>query len=468
MSIALFFSKYICRYFSILLLALAVRVIWILFIPQLHYAPDESSHWLAVKYLSENFMQPSSEEIMSGQVGTHLLQLQMSYFHMVIVNILAKSVFNEQILIYICRFANALLSLIVVVNCKYFYQKIFKNKYLASLLSLAIAFHPQYVFISSYINNDVFTCWVVTLAIIFIYNFLINSRFVTTPASNFSRQLLKFVPISIIGFCALYTKSALLVYIAFAIVATITYLQKVISSRLKNRRLVKTFVHTTKVRSNIPKLFLVLVLFLFALSYLPYYLYTTKLSLPSISAFEVFNGTLMAETTFYPLVPKEHYNTLVLSSQSFASYLETINKVGYWQTVIDGFWGFFGLMTIKMDKLWYDFYLLYLIIFFLGILKVFYRPYYPKHLRLLEYIMCLVVALMCIGSLSFSYKIGFQPQGRHFLPIIIIFYYFLAKGLQSFKNSHLLKLPLFILFIASLICTTLYVPLNLFRIYYVP
>lgn len=465
MPIALFFSKYICRYFSVLLLALGVRVIWILFIPQLHYAPDESSHWLAVKYLSDKFRQPSSEEIMSFQVGAHLLQLQMSYFHMVIVNILAKSVFNEQILIYICRFVNTLLSLIVVVNCKYFYQEILKDKYLANLLSLAIAFHPQYVFISSYINNDVFSCWVVTLAIIFIYNFLKNSR-ITTPESNFSLQLLKSVPIFIIGFCALYTKSALLVCIAFAIVATITYLQKVVILCLKNWSLVETSLHTTKVYNNIPKLFLVLVLF-FALSYLPYYLYKTKLSLPSISAFEVFNGTLMAEIIYYPLLPKESYNTAILSSQSLASYLETINKVGYWQTVIDGFWGLFGPMTIRMDKLWYSFYLPYLMIFFLGILRVFYPSYNPKHLRLLEYVMCLVVVLMCIGSLSFSYKIGFQPQGRHLLPIIIIFYYFLAKGLYSFKNPHLIKLPLLILLIASMICTTLYAPLNLFRIYHV-
>lgn len=468
MATRIFFHRYICSYSTALLLAFLIRIIWIFSIPPISNAPDEVSHWIAVKYLSEYFRQPSSEEIVSVQVGAHILQVQMSYFHMVITNFLLSKIFTyELILIYASRIVNALLSIVVVLNCKYFFEKIFKDTWLANLLSLVVAFHPQYVFISSYINNDIFACWITTLSIIALSEFVVKpaSRELPQPGrfQELSHLSLFILPLSI--FCSIYAKSsALLIYIATAIIIANLAIKKVVEylvQKKRNRKL-ETFFHINKPTITYK---LILITAPLVLSYLLYYLYTLKLSLPGISPGDVFSGSFMAQVIVYPTLPKGTYNN-IFSSHSLISYLIQYTKMGYWQLVIEGFWGIFDNMSMKMNSLWYYFYLPYLITFFYGAFKVFANSSKPSRLVMLDYIFCLVMFLTCIGSLSFSYKVDLQPQGRHFLPVLLVFYYFVVKGLKSIGGDYFAKLAVLLLLVGSVICTTLYVPLYLFRAYY--
>ena len=379
---------------------------------------------------------------------------------------LSKIFTHESILIYASRIVNALLSIVVVLNCKYFFEKIFKDTWLANVLSLVVAFHPQYVFISSYINNDIFACWITTLSIIAL------SEFVVKPASleplqqsrfqKLSHLSLFILPLSI--FCSIYAKSsALLIYIAAVIVIAILTIKKVIKYLVQKRdRKPEIFFHINK-----PTIIyrLILVIAPLVLSYLLYSLYTLKLSLPGISPGDVLSGSFMAQVIVYPTLPKGIYST-IFSSHSLVSYLIQYTRMGYWQLVIEGFWGIFDNMSMKMNSLWYYFYLPYLITFFYGAFKVFANSSKHNRFILLDYILCLAIFLTCIGSLSFSYKVDLQPQGRHFLPVLLVFYYFVVKGLKSIGGYYFTKLAVLLLLLGSVICTTLYVPLCLFRVYH--
>jgi len=463
-----FIYRHICNYSTALLLAFLIRIIWIFSIPQISNAPDEVSHWIAVKYLSEYFRQPSAEEIVSVQVGAHVLQVQMSYFHMVITNFLLSKIFTyESILIYASRIANALLSIVVVLNCKYFFEKIFKDTWLANLLSLVVAFHPQYVFISSYINNDIFACWITTLSIFALSEFVVKPASIEPPQPSSFQKLsnLSLFILSLSIFCSIYAKSsALLIYIATVTVIASIAIKKVIKylvQKKRNRKL-GIFSHINK-RTITYRL--ILVISPLVLSYFLYYLYTLKLSLPGISPGDIFSGSFMAQVIVYPTLPKGIYST-IFSSHSLVSYLIQYTKMGYWQLVIEGFWGIFDNMSMKMNSLWYYFYLPYLITFFYGALRVFDNSSKPSRFILLDYILCLVIFLTCVGSLSFSYKVDLQPQGRHFLPVLLVFYYFMIKGLKSIGSYYFTKLAVLLLLLGSVVCTTLYVPLCLFRVYY--
>jgi len=463
-----FIRRYICSYSTAIFLAFLVRIVWIFLIPQISNAPDEVSHWIAVKYLSEHFRQPSSEEIFSYQVGAHVLQIQMSYYHMVITNFLLSRFFvHEVILIYASRIVNALLSIVVVINCKYFFEKIFKDRWLANLLSLVIAFHPQYVFVSSYINNDIFACWITTLSIIALAEFVVKPAPLKPAELSKSQKLLQLSPfiLSLSIFCGVYAKSsALLIYIATAIVIASLGVQKTIKYLAQRKRNInpKIFFLYNK---RIIFYKLILVIAPLVLSYLLYYLYTLKISLPGISPSDIFSGSFMAQIIVYPTLPKGIYST-IFSSHSLTSYLIKYTEMGYWQLLLEGFWGIFDNMSMKMNSFWYYFYLPYSLMFFYGTLKVFDRSSKSSYFTLLDYILCLVIVLMCVGSLSFSYKIDLQPQGRHFLPILLVFYYFMTKGFQSLGRYYFTKVSILLLLVMSVVCTLLYVPINLFRVYY--
>ena len=458
--------KYICNYYTALLLAFFVRVIWASLIPQLSNAPDEASHWLGVEYLSNNFSQPSAEEIINLKVGAHVLQIQMSYFHMVIPNIFFKLfTSNESILVYFSRIANALLSILVIVNCKLFFEKTLKDRVLANLLSLALAFHPQYVFISSYINNDIFTCWIATLSIIVISNFLQNDKN-SSEIYSYTNQI-NDIPnpkwfLFITLFSSVFTKSSLIIYIAFILSLFMLLIARILininQNYFKNR-----LNHNLKI-SNYTDRTLFAVFSLISASIL-YFLYTIKLSIPGIKALNIFEGSLMSQVFVYPNLPKGGYVT-IFSSHGIFSYLTTINEMGYWKLILQGFWGIFDNMSMKMSNIWYDLYLPFMIIFLCGLLSIIINFWKPNNLTLLESTMAIAVVLMCFGSLSFSYKIDYQPQGRHFLPMLVIFYYFVVRGLQLLRNKGVTRIAIMFLLTVSVVCSSFYIPLYLFKIYY--
>ncbi|GEM_PF-2725920 len=457
-------GKYLYGYYIAIVFAFLVRLIWISLIPLLSNAPDESSHWTAVEYLSEYFRQPSSQEIVTAQVGAHVLQVQMSYFHMVI----SKSVFglffnNDSILIYICRITNALLSIVVVINCQHIFSQLIINKRIANLLAIALAFHPQYVFISSYVNNDVFACWITTLSIIVLLKILpkilskLDSKNTLIQQFNFSQLILPLLCLTL--FSSLFAKSSsIIVYASATFILLFIFL-----FRFKQTfPIVLNSFNNYKIILNV-----IAISASFLLGYLLYSMHTIKLSMPGLSNYDVFSGSFMAQVIFYPrpVQLRQVVYGAIFSSHSFIDYLNTITQMNYWQLIIQGFWGLFDNMSLRMNSLWYYFYLPYMISFLYGYFTVFKKSLKYHYLTVMEYTMCLAVVLMGVGSLSFSYKIAFQPQGRHFLPVLVIVYYFIAKGFYVFKGADFTKRFISIMIIGSVICTTFYVPFNLFSVY---
>jgi hypothetical protein len=455
-------------YYIAIALAFLVRLIWISLIPVLSNAPDESSHWRAVEYLSEYFRQPSSQEIIMAQVGAHIIQIQTSYFHMVI----PKMVFdflgvNESSLIYVCRISNTVLSLVAVINCKYIFERLLGEKKIAYLLSIALAFHPQYLFISSYINNDIFACWITTLSIIVLLEILSiyfsNLENLKDTKKIFQRLIYLNLLLGFTVFCSLFSKSSsLIIYVAAFIILLVIF----VSSACRIEKPWSTtldYVKKPKFKFNIISLLAALLL-----GFSLYYVYMLKLSIPNLSASNIFSASFIAQVIVYPRYPQfpRGLYTTIFSSHSFWDYLKTITQMEYWKLIFQGFWGIFDNMSLKMHGLWYYFYFPYMISFFYGYLNVFRNRFKFNWITTIEYIMCLGIVLMCAGSLSFSYQVDFQAQGRHFLPVLVIVYYFIAKGLHIFRGFNFTRLFILTMIVGSVICTLLYVPLNLFSIYY--
>lgn len=458
--------KYICNYYTIIVVAFITRVVWASLIPQLSNAPDEASHWLGIQYLSNNFSQPSAEEIVNLEVGAHVLQIQMSYFHMVIPKIFIQLfTSDESTLIYVSRITNALLSILVVVNCKLFFEKTLGDKALANVLSLALAFHPQYVFISSYINNDVFTCWIATLSIIVISN-LINNNKNSSKADFYKKKYVNYIPypklfVFFTLFSSVFTKSSLIIYIAFVLIICMYFI--VINLINLYPKYLKTRLNNTLKVSLFNSYIFVVLCSLISASVL-YTIYTIKLSIPGIRTLNIFEGSLMSQVFVYPNLPTGRYMT-IFSSHNIFAYLATINEMGFWKLILEGFWGIFDNMSMKLSSIWYDLYLPFMIIFLCGLINIIRNLWKPKNSFLLESIMAVAVILMCFGSLSFSYKIDYQPQGRHFLPMLVIFYYFLARGFQLISNKRVTQMAIIFVLTTSVICSSFYVPFSLFRTY---
>jgi len=140
---------------SVLLLAfiaLLVRLVWLGMIPMAE-APDEITHLWVIRFLSEYLRLPSSQEVSAaGPLGVYGSIPQLGY----LPHILALKVLPNFPEIIAARLGSVTLSLGTVLVARVLAQRIFPQEpLLAWSLPLVLVFHPQFVFIAVYANNDV-------------------------------------------------------------------------------------------------------------------------------------------------------------------------------------------------------------------------------------------------------------------------------------------------------------------------
>jgi 4-amino-4-deoxy-L-arabinose transferase-like glycosyltransferase len=116
-------------------------------------APDEITHLWVIRFLSEYLRLPSSQEVLAaGPLGVYGSIPQLGYLpHVLALKVLPN--FSE---IIAARLGSITLSLATIVIARILGQRIFpKEPLLAWSLPLVLVFHPQFVFIAVYANNDV-------------------------------------------------------------------------------------------------------------------------------------------------------------------------------------------------------------------------------------------------------------------------------------------------------------------------
>jgi hypothetical protein len=163
----------------IILLSVIVRLPWLLMIPQAE-APDENMHVWVINYIATHCNLPDRQALSnSGLVSAYGSVPPFAYLpHIICLKLFTPDIqtpFNRQISLsqLVTRLGSLFMSLIVVAAAWWIGRKLFLDNRLAAIaLPLLVAFHPQFVFVSSYANNDITTAAVSSLIIVNIVSVL--------------------------------------------------------------------------------------------------------------------------------------------------------------------------------------------------------------------------------------------------------------------------------------------------------
>lgn len=315
-------------------------------------------------------------------------------------------------------------------------KKLFNKKILQWLFRILIACLPQLIFLGSYINNDCFAVFCISLII---YSWLKGIETKWNIQSCISLGIG-------IGLCALSYYNAY----GYILTSVILFVASFIINQ-KEHFLKKQFWK---------KGFIIFVI-AFALSGWWFirsaYLYNGDfLGLKTTDEY----GEKYALDKYKPshrITPKKQGQTLIQM---------LFGDQWIWQTV-RSFVAVFGNMTVMFPIQYYIFYIILYIIALIGsflytrknkkseIYKI------DKNKRILEIIFKINVIIPLILSMYYSYFSDFQAQGRYIMPIVIPFMYFITKGINyitknMIKNEKIRNKILLMLIIALVLigCST--------------
>ncbi len=148
-------------------LAFAVRLPWLMMVPQVE-APDENTHRWVINFVAKNLSLPDSQTIKSGgSIAVYGSLPQFGYLPHILLLKLVPEGLSPSLVDKLVRLASVLMGVLVVVAAYFIGQILFLPDRLAAIaLPLLIVFHPQFVFVNSYANNDVTTAALSALSLL--------------------------------------------------------------------------------------------------------------------------------------------------------------------------------------------------------------------------------------------------------------------------------------------------------------
>ncbi len=151
----------------IILLAAIVRLPWLVMIPQTE-APDENMHRWVINYISSNWRLPDHQTLASsGLESAYGSVPPFAYLPHIIFLQLSPAKVSAAVNRFMTRLGSLLMSLIVVAAAWWMGRRLFIDNHLAAVaVPLLIVFHPQFVFVSAYVNNDMTTAALSSLILI--------------------------------------------------------------------------------------------------------------------------------------------------------------------------------------------------------------------------------------------------------------------------------------------------------------
>ncbi|MBI4532560.1 MAG: hypothetical protein HY711_01325, partial [Candidatus Melainabacteria bacterium] len=137
--------------FLVCFAAALIRLPWIFLIPTSE-APDEVAHLWVVRFVCDHLRLPGSGEVAAGGLEAVYGSLPpLGYLPHIVLGVLWGP--NDNLLF--ARFGSLLMGLFTVWAAYQVGQEVFAGKRLvAAALPTLVAFHPQLVFVNSYVNND--------------------------------------------------------------------------------------------------------------------------------------------------------------------------------------------------------------------------------------------------------------------------------------------------------------------------
>jgi 4-amino-4-deoxy-L-arabinose transferase-like glycosyltransferase len=142
--------------------AALVRLPWLFIVPTSE-APDEETHFWVLNFMREHHALPSASDVAAGGITAVYGSLPpLGYLpHLLMCSLVP----DDQALFY-ARYGSLFMGLLTVYAAYRIGAEIFpKNKLLRRALPAMLVFHPQLVFVNSYVNNDATTCGIASIVL---------------------------------------------------------------------------------------------------------------------------------------------------------------------------------------------------------------------------------------------------------------------------------------------------------------
>ncbi len=377
--------KSIKELFLIVLLALLIRIPWMFLVPYVE-APDENTHFWVIQFIANNFRLPDYHAVISvGPEAVYGSIPQLGYLpHILFLKAIGSFIAANKWL-YAARLGSIAMGLIVVVVAYYIGQLLFAPNRIAALaLPLMVTFHPQFVFVNSYINNDVTTAALSSVILLLLINVLktgLNRANMVCLSICCSWLMLS----KYSGYCVLAT--------TFLILLLVIYL------------------HRSKLKEQFILLACMALIILFLTSWW------------FVRNYFQFGGDITGVKTMHNIWTLTYHRYL----QNFASPIGVVFSSRFWRMLFFSFWGWFGYMTRNLPRLIYYGYLAFVILACLCFARRGLK--YRTNWQWLVLIICFAINLaVCIYG---TYTGVAGPQGRYLFPSEIPIMAMLIAGLNS-------------------------------------
>lgn len=390
--------------------------------------PDESERYKIVQYIINHGKLPhgGDPEIMLGGWGfSYGFQPILSYiFSAFFVKFSMLFTDNAYIAIVAARFFNVILGVIMAVFVFKIGFKLFKDKSASILFTLLVCLLPQAMFMHTYVNTD--SMALLSSAII-VYAWIIGLE---------SKWSLKSIITLAIGLalCALSYYNAY----GFILCSIIIFIYSFIDYSKDPNKPPVLLEWKPLIKKG---LIAALIAFLLAGWWF-------------IRSAVIYDGDFLGLSTrdaYAEIYAADHLKPSQAPTFKNAGFsmLYMLRTTNYIPSLIESFVGMFEHMSLSLEK-WE--YIIYYIIFAIGIIGMFFKQRQPldntgfenrrTDFRVFNICMLLCIIIPNYLCLVAAYSIDYQPQGRYILPMLIPFMYFIAKGIQKLIQNIFNKLSI--------------------------
>ncbi len=373
----------------IVFLALLARIPWMLLVPHAE-APDENTHFWVIQFIVNNLKLPDYQSVMTAGIEAVYGSIpQLGYLpHIFFLKLFAGFIAIDK-WFYAARLGSILMGLIVVAVSYRIGQLLFSiNRVAALALPLLVAFHPQFVFVTSYINNDA-TAAALSAVILLLLISAIKTGLNKSNVIGLSVFCAWLILSKYSGYCVLIT--------VFVILLLVLY----------------------KYKDKLKEQFMLLIGLASVVALLTSWWF--------IRNYFQFAGDITGVKTMHSIWTLTYHRYL----ENFSSPIGVIFSSRFWRMLFFSFWGWFGYMTHALPRAIYYVYLSFVIMAAVR----FMRSKLKQEINWfwLVLICCFVVNLaVCIYG-TYSGVAG--PQGRYLFPSEIPIMAMLIAGLNSLPGK---------------------------------
>lgn len=376
----------------------------------INFCPDERMRYDIPMYIYKNNILPYGNEleiidsIWGFSYGfTPYLPSLISVVFMKIVSLLST---DAIVLLVAARMTSILSGTFTYLVCYAIGEEVFSSKKIINLFSLFVALLPQFIFLSSYINNDAFSVFSTAV---------ITLMWIKGVKSNWNYKICILLGIAL-GLCALTY------YNAYGFILCSIFIYCI--SCFKSRFSIKDFILKG------------IIIFISAFVVAGWFF---------IRNFIIHDGDFLGMNSMYECGEKyamEGYQMSKRETYQVMGYRHPLLQPGWIFLTIQSFFCSTGYMEHLIN---YPFMMIYIIIlligFVFGVLKKQTQKFKIDTYFFVCLLLCMIIPILL--SAHYSYTIDYQPQGRYIMSMLIPLMLIVSMGYdfldRKYTNNSFLK-----------------------------